>query len=302
MGAADVVPGVSGGTIAFISGVYEELIDSLRKIDWTALQVLLRQGIKAAWLHINGNFLLTLFSGVILSAITLANIVVYCLEHYPVLIWAFFFGLVLASSLYLARHLERWTWVEVVTLIVGIAAAWSVSELKPAQLSNDWWVILLAGSVAICAMILPGVSGSFILLMMGLYTTVIEGLLSFDVVLIVTFGSGCVIGLLSFSHLLSWLLHRFHSATLATMTGFLLGSLNEIWPWKHVLVSTLDRHGETVALVRENVLPQQYLSLTGQDPTLTLALLAALIGAVLVLTLELSAKTSQAVKPKTARS
>lgn len=293
MGAADIVPGVSGGTIAFISGIYEELIDSLRSLDWSAVRVLFRDGIPAAWRHVNGNFLLTLFLGLLTSALTLANVVLYCFEHYPILIWAFFFGLVLASSIYLARRLGRWSWVELVLLVTGLVAAWLIAEIKPAQLPDHWWVIALAGSVAICAMILPGISGGFILLVLGLWTTVIEGILSLNWVLIISFGFGCAAGLLSFSHLLSWLLHRFHSATLALLTGFLFGSLNVIWPWKQTLETTVNRHGETVVLVSENIWPQQYSEQSGQDSYLLFAIALAVLGAILVLILEISAAKTE---------
>lgn len=302
MGAADVVPGVSGGTIAFISGIYEELIDSLRTLDWTAVRVLLRDGLGPAWRHINGNFLLTVFCGIIVSILTLANVVNYSLENFPILVWAFFFGLVCASSVFIGRQLGAWSWREIVALLLGFALAWWVGEIKPAQLPSDWWVIMLAGSVAICAMILPGVSGSFILLILGLYTTIIDGLLAIDIGLIGSFVAGCVVGLLCFSHILSWLLHHYHKPTLALLTGFLLGSLNVIWPWKQILQTTIDRHGELIPVVQENLLPWQFFDATGRDPQVMLALLLALFGAILVFGLELFAKKGQAEKSPTVES
>ena len=299
MGAADVVPGVSGGTIAFVSGIYEELIDSLRKLDWTAVKVLWCDGFVAAWRHINGNFLVILFAGIATSVLTLANVVLYCLDTFPILVWSFFFGLVCASSIYIGRQLGRWSYWETGALLFGIALAVLVSVIKPAQLPSDWWVLLLAGSVAICAMILPGVSGSFLLLVLGLYTTVIEGLINFDFVLIGSFAIGCAFGLLSFSHLLSWLLHRFHGPTLALLTGFLLGSLKVIWPWKLTLQSVINRHGETIPVAQKNLLPYQFNELTGIEPQVTLALAVAVIGATLVLGLEVFAQKGQLIdKPK----
>lgn len=297
MGAADVVPGVSGGTIAFISGIYEELIDSLRNIDWTAVRILFRHGIAAAWRHINGNFLLAIFLGIVTSVLTLAHIVLFCLDNYPVLVWAFFFGLVCASSIYVGRQLGTWRWQEITAALIGFAFAWWIAELKPSQLPGDWWIVLGGGALAICAMILPGVSGSFILLMLGLYTTVIEGLLAFNGLLIGSFLVGCVIGLLAFSHILSWLLHHYHKPTLALLTGFLVGSLNIIWPWKQIVQMGVDRHGEPFPLVQENVWPWRFFDATGSDPHWWLALLLALIGVVLVLGLEQFAEKGQDEKP-----
>lgn len=293
MGAADVVPGVSGGTIAFVSGIYEELIDSIRKIDWSALKVLFQDGIPAAWRHVNGSFLLILFAGIVTSVLTLANAVLYCLDNFPILVWAFFSGLVLASSIYIGRQLGAWSYREIVAVLIGAALAYFVSVMKPAQLPNDWWIIMLAGSLAICAMILPGVSGSFILLVLGLYSTVIEGLLELDIGLIASFICGCAIGLLSFSHLLSWLLHRFHSITLALLTGFLFGSLNVIWPWKQTLQTVVDRHGELVPVQQKNLLPSQFFDLTGVEPQVALALIMAILGASLVLGLEILSQKGQ---------
>jgi putative membrane protein len=290
MGAADVVPGVSGGTIAFISGIYEELIESLRKIDITALQTLRNQGPVAAWHWINGNFLLAIFAGVAVSLFSLANVITYAMETWPILVWAFFFGLVLASVIYVSRQLERWRLVEFVCLLGGVLLAAGITAANPAQLPDSWWMLTIAGAIAICAMILPGISGSFILLLMGLYSTFLHAISSFDVLSLASFGIGCVVGLLAFSHLLSWLLRHYHGATLATLTGFLLGSLQMIWPWKQTLRFYENRHGELEPLIQENVLPGQYAVLTDQDPQVLGAIVAALIGVALVLGLELMAQ------------
>jgi len=171
--------------------------------------------------------------------------------------------------------------------------AWLVSVIKPAQLPSDWWIIMLAGSLAICAMILPGISGSFILLILGLYQTVIEGLLSVDLLLITSFVVGCGFGLLSFSHILSWLLHHYHSITLALLTGFLLGSLKVIWPWKQTVQTVVDRHGETVPVLQKALWPSHFFDITGSEPQIGLAILLAILGASLVLGLELFAKSGE---------
>lgn len=286
MGAADVVPGVSGGTIAFISGIYEELIDSLRSIDLSALKVLREKGIAATWQHINGNFLLALFAGVFVSLFSLAQLISYAMEAWPIVVWAFFFGLVCASTIYVARQLERWRLWEAISLALGALMAFGLTQANPAQLPDTWWMLGLAGAVAICAMILPGISGTFILLLLGLYPTFLAAIINFDVLILASFGLGCVLGLLSFSHLLSWLLHRFHGLTLACLTGFLLGSLQMIWPWKQTVLYYENRHGEQVPLVQENLWPGEYAEMFGSDPQQWLALLAAVIGVVLVLGLE----------------
>lgn len=286
MGAADVVPGVSGGTIAFISGIYEELIDSLRRINWSAVKVWRAEGLAAAWRHINGSFLLAVFAGVASSLLSLARIIRYAMETHPVLVWAFFFGLVCASIIYVARQLERWRLPEFAGLAVGTALALAVALANPAQLPDTWWMIFLAGAIAICAMILPGISGSFILLLMGLYSTFLQAISDFDVATLGIFLAGCGFGLLAFSHVLSWLLRRYHGLTLATLTGFLLGSLQMIWPWKHTLSFYENRHGELEPLVQQSVSPGQYADLTGSDPQVALAVFAAFSGVILVLALE----------------
>ncbi len=293
MGAADVVPGVSGGTIAFISGIYEELIESLRSINFHALQLLFRQGPAAAWQAINGNFLLAIFSGIVISLLLFSRLVSYCLVHYPVHVWSFFFGLIVASIIYIARQLQAWGWREWLALVLGTALALVISVAKPAQLPGDWWMLFLAGALAICAMILPGVSGSFILLLMGMYSVFINALKNFDLVLLLSFAGGCACGLIVFSHLLAWLLKHFHSPTLALLTGFLLGSLNVIWPWKQTLASTLDRHGKEIPLVQENLLPSTYQQLTGAEAHAGWAIALAILGILLVLGLERLASTSE---------
>ncbi len=296
MGAADVVPGVSGGTIAFISGIYEELIDSLKSINLAALRTLITRGPKAGWEAVNGNFLLALFAGIAFSLITLARLITYLLAHYPIQIWAFFFGLIVASIIYIARQLPAWHWRELAAVTIGTAIALAVSMAKPASLPGEWWMALIAGSIAICAMILPGISGSFILLLMGMYSVFLEAIQRLDILLLLSFGAGCVVGLLSFSHLLSWLLKRFHNVTLAFLTGFLIGSLNIIWPWKQTLEFTLDRHGEQIPLVQENLWPATYQQLTGLDAYTGWAVLLALGGCLLVLGLErLAGRETQAI-------
>ena len=251
MGAADVVPGVSGGTIAFITGIYEELIDSIRSIGLPTLATLFRSGPVQAWKDINGNFLLAVFGGILLSLFSLANLIEWALGNYPILVWSFFWGLVLASVWHLVKQMRPltpglWGW-----LLLGAVIALGISVLRPVALPGYWWVMTLGGGIAICAMILPGVSGSFLLLLLGLYPVFIDALSDLRWGLLISFAAGAGVGLLLFSRVLSWLLHHYHRPTLAVLTGFLLGSLNVIWPWKQVVETRLDRHGEAIPVVQD---------------------------------------------------
>lgn len=286
MGAADVVPGVSGGTIAFISGIYDELLDSLRRWTPAALGIWYREGFAAFWKHTNGSFLLTVFGGVLLSIFSLANVVSYALEYHPLLVWGFFFGLVVASVIYIGRGLALRRPQVWAGLAVGTAVALAISFGEPMQLPDEWWMVFLAGSIAICAMILPGVSGSFLLLLMGMYPVFIQAVADLNWLILGCFLAGCVTGLLLFSHFLSWLLHRFREQTLAVLTGFLIGSLNIIWPWKHTLQTFVNRHGEEIPLVQENLWPTGYATVTGNDPQTAMVLVLMALGLFLVLGLE----------------
>lgn len=294
MGAADVVPGVSGGTIAFITGIYEELLNSLKRLTPMALPILWQQGPAAFWAHINGSFLLALGAGVLISLLSLARVITYLMDHQPILLWSFFFGLVIASVIYIVRQIACWSWRECLAVVIGTAIAVGISVAKPAQLPAEPWMVFSAGAIAICAMILPGVSGSFILLLMGMYSVFLTALKELDFVLLGSFFAGCILGLLLFSHFLSWLLKRFHNPTLALLVGFLLGSLNVIWPWKHTLETFTNRHGELVPLVQENLWPATYEQMTGVAAQPLLAIVLAIIGAVLVLGLERLAKSDNA--------
>lgn len=289
MGAADIVPGVSGGTVAFITGVYEELINSLKKMTPASLALWYREGFVAFWKHINGFFLLSLFCGILISVLSLANVVIWCLANHPLLVWGFFFGMVLASTIYIARPLPFRNPLILALFVVGVLISVGISLIRPAELPGEWWVVFLAGSIAICAMLLPGTSGSFMLVLMGLYGFILQSLVDFNLLILFSFAAGCATGLLMFSHLLSWLLRNHHDVTLALMTGFLLGSLNIIWPWKHVLETAMDRHGKVIPVRQENVMPDQFLSLTGTDPQIVGVISITIFGFLLVFALEYGA-------------
>lgn len=254
MGAADVVPGVSGGTMAFIMGVYQELIDAIKSVDREVIMLLLRFRIKEVMERVPWRFLLALGSGILAVIFTLAGVISWLLEHHPVLLYAFFFGLVLASIVAIAVHI-RWSAATVATLIAGTLIAYLIVGLVPLQMPHDPITIFLSASVAIMAMILPGISGSFILLILGQYAYVLNAVKSFDFVTLLPFVAGIIFGITSFARVLSWLLHTYQQMTLTLLVGFMIGSLRKIWPFKETVETMVDRHGEVVPMVQHNLLP-----------------------------------------------
>ena len=285
MGAADVVPGVSGGTIAFISGIYEELLDTINSVNLGVLKTLKKEGVKAAWMSINGNFIVTLFLGIGISIASLAKLISYLLEAHPILIWSFFFGLVLASILYVGKQVKSWNAGAIISLIIGAGLAFWITILPPLSNSDELWFIFVSGMIAICAMILPGISGSFILLLMGSYQTVLGAVKDKDLLTIGVFMAGAVIGLLSFSRVLKWMFAKYHDFTIAILTGFLIGSLNKLWPWKETISTRVNSHGERVPFIQENILPADCV-----DPPIIIALLFCVSGIAVILGMELVAK------------
>lgn len=259
MGAADVVPGVSGGTIAFIAGIYDELIDSIKNINLTSLKLLFTGRFAAFWKAVNANFLLSILCGIGVSVFSLAKLITYLLDNQPILVWSFFFGLVLASACFVSKDIKEWNWKTVSGLLAGVAVAFYITVATPAETSTQLWFIFLCGAVAICAMILPGISGSFILLLMGKYTYIMGAVKELNVLVLGVFAAGALVGITSFSHILSYALKRFRNLTLAVLTGFMLGSLNKVWPWKVVERFYTDSHGVQKALVEHNVWPGEQL-------------------------------------------
>lgn len=292
MGAADIVPGVSGGTIALITGVYGELLSSLKGLTPAAL-LELKKGVPAFWLRINGNFLLALFTGVLISIKTLATGVSWALDTQPLLVWGGFSGLIAASLFVLARQQTGWKLLQFVFFVLGAVFVVFIAEARPTQVTDASWMLFLGGFIAICAMILPGISGSFILLLLGLYSVFLGVIESFDILGLVTIAAGCICGLLVFSRFLSWLLDKWYNSTFAVMLGFLLGSLYVTWPWKSVVETFTDRHGELVPLVQQNVLPAVFEQSQGQNAQLVGVLLSAFLGVVLVLLVEWLSKKNE---------
>ena len=244
MGAADIVPGVSGGTIAFITGIYEELVKSISSINFKIFSLLKDKNIKSVWQKINGNFLACIFSGILFSVFSLSKTITFLIKSYPVLVWSFFFGLILASSFIIGRTIRSWNFQKVISLIFGALIAFSITRLSPVENPESIFYIFMSGAIAICAMVLPGVSGSFILLLMGSYTLILKALNEFNLTVILVFSFGCLIGLLSFARLLSELFKSYRELTIAVLTGFLIGSIDKVWPWKIVVLTRVDSSGE----------------------------------------------------------
>lgn len=288
MGAADVVPGVSGGTIAFISGIYEELLSSISAINFATLKLLKKEGIKAAWKAINGNFLLALLSGIFISIISLAKLISWLLENKPIMVWSFFFGLVLASILYVGKQIEKWNAVTIILLIIGAFTAYFITTLQPTIESSSLLFYFIAGALAICAMILPGISGSFILVLLGAYKPVLDAIHSRNIKLIGIVAIGAVVGLLSFSKLLRWLFDHHKNYTLAVLTGFILGSLNKIWPWKETLTWRVNSHGIKIPFNEQSISP---FSFEG-DSQFMMAIILSIIGFAVIILLEKLANIS----------
>lgn len=282
MGAADVVPGVSGGTIAFITGIYEELINSIKSINYPNLKLLFSGRVAAFWKAINANFLIALVVGIGISVVSLARLLQYILETYPELIWSFFFGLIVASAIYVAKQIKVWNLASVLSLLAGVVIAYIITEITPAETTEAWWFIFISGAIAICAMILPGISGSFILLLLGKYEFIIGAISEFKLSIIAVFLAGAGIGIISFSNFLSWLLRRYHNQTIALLAGFMVGSLNKVWPWKNTMSQFTDRHGELKPLLQDNVLPHLYEG----NPHLLSAIALAILGFVLIFVIE----------------
>lgn len=286
MGGADVIPGVSGGTIAFITGIYEELLHSIRSIDFEAAVLLRGFRFADAWKKVNGNFLVTLFAGILTSILSLAKLMTYLLHHQPIHVWSFFFGLILISSPIILREIKRWSMGTVILLISGIVTAYALTILSPAQTPDDLWFIFIAGAFAICAMILPGISGAFILLLLSKYEYIIVALTTGNFTVILIFALGCLTGLLSFSRFLSWILTHYRFQTLALLGGFMLGSLNKVWPWKEVIAFRIDSAGNQVPSFDKSVLPWDFFAKTGNDPLVFQAIIMMALGVFIVVLIE----------------
>ncbi len=286
MGAADAVPGVSGGTIAFISGIYEELISSINQINTKTFLILKNKGIKAAWKQINGAFLLTLVTGIFISFLSLMKVAKFLLEHYPILLWSFFFGLVMASVLFIIKQVKKWSLVSIIAMLAAMGIAYYITTLPSLADNNSLLYLFIAAAIAICAMILPGISGAFILVLLGAYKTLGDAIDNYDIKKLFIFALGAVFGLLSFSKLLKWLFNNYKNTTLAILTGFVIGSLNKLWPWKETLTTRIDSHGTVKPMLQQSISPNAFLEHYQTDPQLGLAIGLMIFGFCSIIILE----------------
>ncbi|WP_299439942.1 DUF368 domain-containing protein [uncultured Aquimarina sp.] len=296
MGAADVVPGVSGGTIAFISGIYEELISTINALDLNFFKEWKNEGFGNAWKKYNLSFLLALFMGIAISILSLAKIIKWLLHNEPLLLWSFFFGLVLASILYIGKQITSWNLKVFLSIIIAAVISYFVTIAEPMASPESLWYLLFCGFIAIIAMILPGVSGAFILLILGAYETFIgilnqfrEGLttMNFEMIWqafykILIIAIGAIAGLKLFSKVLNWMFSKHKNITLALLTGFMIGSLNKLWPWKKVVSWRTNSEGAQVPFIEKSILPTNF----DGDPRIIWVLLFVSVGFLLILILE----------------
>ncbi|MDR2065336.1 MAG: DUF368 domain-containing protein [Prevotellaceae bacterium] len=291
MGAADVIPGVSGGTIAFITGIYERFINAVKSINIANIKLLLKGQFKKFWTNIDGMFLAALLSGIAASFVSLAKIMTFLVENHPIPVWSFFSGLIVSSTIFIARSV-KWNVKTLAAFIIFAVAAFFITspENSPLNPNEEYWYIFLCGAVAVCAMILPGISGSFILVLLGQYLFMMKSLAEFNFVIIVIFLCGAVTGIALFSRVLSWLFKHFKTIMLASLTGFMFGSLNKIWPWKSTISTFIDNHGKEQPLSQKNILPSVYSETTNSDSQLIFALIFALTGFLLIFIIEFISK------------
>ncbi|MBQ0006718.1 MAG: DUF368 domain-containing protein [Alistipes sp.] len=277
MGAADVIPGVSGGTIAFLTGIYGELVDSIKSIDFSALKLLLSGKIKQFWKHINANFLISVLLGILISVFSLARLMKYLLEYHPIPLWSFFFGLIFVSAIYIFKQTAGFKVSHIVPALLGAAVGVFICLVSPAETPDALWFIFVCGAIGICAMILPGISGSFILLLLGKYEYIVaEAVSSFNIPVLAVFACGALVGIISFSHFLSWMLKKHYDATILFLAGLMIGSLLKVWPWRTSSAQGMDYP----------VLPADYAG----DAQIMQAIIFFLSGVALFLSIEITAK------------
>lgn len=295
MGAADVIPGVSGGTIAFITGIYEELVISIKSVNASLIKTLFKQGVPAAWKQVNGNFLVAVLAGILTSIFSLAKLISYLLSNHQMLVWAFFFGLIVGSTIFVGKKINKLNAMTIFMFLVGTAIAYFITIATPAITPQGLWFIFISGVIAICAMILPGISGSFILLLMGKYEYILNAVRDFKILILFVFAMGCAVGIVAFSNVIAWLFKRYYNATLALLAGFMLGSLNKLWPWKEVVESRLNSHGEMVPFIEKSIGPARFAEITGQDTIMIPVLISAAAGLILIFVFE---RFTNGVDPK----
>ena len=283
MGAANVIPGVSGGTIALITGIYERLINAIKSFNLGALKLLMKRQWRAFWTVTDSTFLLALFAGIGFSIVSLAKLLEFLLEKHETLTMAFFFGLILVSIFFVGKTVKQWSPTAWLMLLAGIVIAAGIAFLAPASENNSFFYVFLCGIVAMCSMILPGLSGSFVLIIMGNYALILAAIGSADIGVLLPLALGCVFGMIAFSHLLSWIFKNYHDQTIAMMTGFIAGSLLIIWPWKNTLTESIAREGKPA---KEVVTGYDWFIPSLTDGNTLLAILLAIGGALALYAME----------------
>jgi len=290
MGMAEVVPGVSGGTIAFITGIYERLLNVIKSIGPDAWMAFKEGGVQGLWKKLDGTFLVALLAGMVLGIVVGVFLITHLLETYPLLVWSYFFGLIVVSAWFVGRQIDDWNWKPVVAMLSGAALAYYITIAVPAPGNPALYFVFISGAIAVSALMLPGLSGSFILLLMGMYSFVIptikEALKTLDpekLLIVAVFGSGMLLGMIVFSRVVSWTFQKFRNTTLAVLTGFLIGSLNKIWPWQEVLSTMTKPSGETVVTFSKSVLPGTFETLQGNflygnDPQILFCIVCMILG------------------------
>lgn len=279
MGAADVVPGVSGGTIAFITGIYDKLISAINSINLKAVKLLFTGHIREAFAAVHLSFLIPLGAGVFISILSFARTVTWLIEKHPVHVWAFFFGLIVASTIIVIRHMGKLTLKTGISFLAGAVAAWYIVGIIPVKTPETWWFTIFAGAIAIIAMILPGISGSFILVLLSQYERIMTAVKNLELTTMILFSTGSALGILSFSRILGWLLEKHRAVTMALLGGFMAGSLRKVWPYKNV-IETKIIEGKQLDIKTENIMPQQF------DSSVLFALLLVLSGIIIVFGIE----------------
>jgi len=295
MGAADVVPGVSGGSIAFITGIYEEMLHTLQLVNLKTFRILFTSGFAAFWKALNGNFLLALFTGIVVSIFSLAKGIEYLLLKHPMIIWSFFFGLISASALFVTKSVGKFNVQKLLVFHGGMAVTIYLTNIAPVAANQSYWFVFVTGALSICATLLPGISGSSILILLGMYQFIVLSITHLNVEVITIFTLGAFIGLISFSNILSWFLKKFKSFTIALLAGFMIGAATKAWPWKKVIEWKKNSEGKLIPLIEDNILPTTYsqtpineLATGNNDPQWLLAIAMVLLGAATMIFFELT--------------
>jgi putative membrane protein len=250
------------------------------------IKTLSKHGISAAWQQVNGSFLFAVLSGILISIFSLARLISWLLTNYQMFVWAFFFGLIIGSAIFVARKISTWNFFTILMLLLGSIIAWYITIASPSTTSEALWFVFLSGAVAICAMILPGISGSFILLLMGKYEFILQAVKSINIPVLLSFAFGCLVGIISFSHVIAWLFKKYPNATLALLSGFMIGSLNKLWPWKEVVEFRLSSHGDMVPFIEKSISPNSWALINGQNPMILYVSLFILAGLGLIMLFE----------------